>query len=295
MKFKYSVGTNLLFLCFAILWGASYPITQNAIASMSPYLFVFFRFGIATVIISPYIFKKEINLILYLKIGIILGLLNTAIYTCETLSLKYTTVSKSSFIMGANVVLVPFVAHLFRISKITITEIIAAIFFLVGMYILTDTHFINMNYGDLLALLGAFAIAISISYLQHISHANFNSTLLTFFQFMFTCPIPFLLYLSQPNTVNAFTLNTLLTLLFCGIFATAIPLLGQIKYQKYTTAAQTASIFALEPIFAILFAYAFYKEKLTINIVLGGAIMLLSTIIPTIFSFLNEKPQKTIN
>jgi drug/metabolite transporter (DMT)-like permease len=80
--------------------------------------------------------------------------------------------------------------------------------------------------------------------------------------------------------------------LFLGILATTLPLLGKIKFQKYTTAAQTASIFALEPIFACLFVYVFYNDAVTSEVILGGAIMLLSTMVPVLIKFLKEKNYK---
>jgi len=290
MIHKYSVRTDLLFLLFAMLWGASYPVTQNAICTINPYLFVFLRFSVAALIMLPFITKEfKTSIIPWVKIGIVLGLLNTGIYTFETLSLKYTTVSKSAFIMGANVILVPFLTHVLRISQITLLEILSAVFFLLGLYILTGSHFDNINHGDVLALLGAIAISISITYLQHISRKDFNPVLLTFFQLTFTCPIPILLYLAEPTTHVVFSSGTIFAICFCGVLATTLPLLGQIKFQQYTTAAQTASIFALEPIFAILVAYLFYKEAITVEIVLGGTIMLLSTMLPVLIKFLNEK------
>lgn len=289
MVHQYSVRTDLLFLVFAMLWGASYPVTQSAISTIDPYLFVLLRFALAALVMLPFIIKDfKIDLFACFKIGILLGLLNTGIYTFETLSLKYTTVARSAFIMGSNVIIVPFLSHIFRISKITILEIISAVCFLVGLYILTGSHFENINYGDMLAFLGALSISISITYLHHATRDDVNPTLLTFFQLAFTCPIPFLLFIVKPVMPAAFSSSLIWAICFCGIFATTLPLLGQIKFQKYTTAAQTASIFALEPIFACLVAYLFYNEGVTLGIVLGAAIMLLSTLLPVLIKFLKS-------
>ena len=295
MIHKFSVRTDLLFLLFAMLWGASYPVTQSAISTINPYLFVFLRFSVAALIMLPFIMKEfKTSIIPWVKIGIVLGLLNTGIYTFETLSLKYTSVSKSAFIMGSNVILVPFLSHIFRISHITVLEIISAVFFLFGLYILTGSHFENINHGDVLALFGAVAIALSITYVSHISRNHINPILLTFFQLAFTCPIPILLYMAEPTSSVVFSSSTIFAICFCGIFATTLPLLGQIKFQQYTSAAQTASIFALEPIFAIIFAYIFYKEAITFEIILGGTIMLLSTMLPVLIKFLKEKKHEKL-
>lgn len=286
MPHKNSIRTDFLFILFAMLWGASYPITQSAIGIINPFLFVFFRFAIAALVMLPFIMKEfKINWVQCLKVGMLLGLLNTAIYTFEALSLKYTSVSRSAFIMGSNVIIVPFLAQIFRISRLTLLEIFSAAFFLLGLYILTGSHFDNLNQGDILALFGAIAIASSITYLQHISHHDFNPIMLTFFQLVFTCPIPFLLYLSEPAAPITLTFGTILAIGFCGILATTIPLLGQIKFQKYTTAAQTASIFALEPIFACLFAYLFCNDKITLEVILGGMLMLISAMFPMLIKY----------
>lgn len=238
----------------------------------------------------PFITKEfKSNLVPWLTIGMVLGVLNTGIYTFETLSLKYTTVPKTAFILGSNVILVPFLAHLFRISQLTLLEIISAVFFIFGLYILTGSQFNNFNHGDLLALFGAVAIALSITYLQHISRNHFNPILLTFFQLVFTCPIPILLFMFEKAAPIQLNMSAILAIGFCGIFATTIPLLGQIKFQQYTTAAQTASIFALEPIFASLFAFLFYKEEITLDIILGGGIMLMSSMLPVFIKYFRQK------
>lgn len=286
-----SVRTDLLFLVFAILWGASYPLTQSAIGTINPYLFVFLRFSIAALIMLPFIKNDlKINVIPWVKIGVMLGILNTGIYTFETLSLKHTSVAKSAFILGSNVIIVPLLAQIFRISKLTSLEILSASVFLIGLYILTGSQFDHLNYGDMLAFFGAIAIALSITYLQHITRSDFNPILLTFFQLVFTCPIPFLMYILEHPASVEFSFNLILVIGFCGIFATTLPLLGQIKFQQYTTAAQTASIFALEPIFACLFAYLLYSDKITSEIIVGGVIMLLSTLFPMLIKIIRQKP-----
>lgn len=270
--------------------GIFLPSYPNALNSINPYLFIFLRFSLAALIMLPFIQKEfKTSPMPWIKIGLVLGLLNTGIYTFETLSLKYTSVSKSAFIMGSNVIIVPFLTYILRISQLTLLEILSAIFFLLGLYILTGSHFDNFNYGDMLAIFGAVAIAISITYLQHITRDDFNPILLTFFQLIFTCPIPLLFFLAKPSMPMMLSSHVILAICFCGIFATTLPLLGQIKFQKYTTASQTASIFALEPIFACLFAYVFYKDHLSLDIILGGAIMLLSTLLPALIKYLKEK------
>ena len=53
-----STKTIFIFIFFAALWGAAFPITQNALNYISPYEFIFLRFFIAALILVPWMLNK---------------------------------------------------------------------------------------------------------------------------------------------------------------------------------------------------------------------------------------------
>jgi len=281
-----SLQAYALFILFAIFWGAAFPVTKSAIKDINLYLFLFLRFAIAAIIMLPLLRKNFITeLKENLKTGIIMGLLNTAIYTFETLSLHYTSVARAAFISGANVVLVPFISKLMKTGVVHPIDIAAGIIFLVGLYFLTGVHIGGgVDLGSLFALLSAGSIALSIVYVHHLTtkREHLNEKVLTFLQIGLASPIPLLIFLSQTNPVIHFNINVTWGILFCAVFATTIPLFGQIKFQKYTSATITALIFSLEPVFASIIAYLFYSATIPRYEILGGSIMLISTILPSL-------------
>ena len=83
-----------------------------------------------------------------------------------------------------------------------------------------------------------------------------------------------------------------LSVSYCAVFATSIAFLMQVKYQAVVGASKTALIFSLESVFASIFAW-FSGELITRQIIIGGGIILLSTILVDIIHIL--KPKKLID
>jgi drug/metabolite transporter (DMT)-like permease len=291
--YKKSLQAYGLFVICAMFWGATFPITKSAIAEINLYAFVFLRFGLAALVMLPFVWKGfrrafKRNLLT----GLILGLLNTGTFVFEALSVHYTSVARAAFIAGANVALVPFLSRLFGAGVIRKIDLVAAACFLFGLYIFTDVHMNEkVDIGSIFAVFAAICIALSLVYIHRVTirHTDLNDKMLTFFQIIFVTPIPFAAFLIGQHTPMHFNLNVIWSILFCAIFATAWPLYGQVKWQKHTSASVSALIFALEPVFAILIAALFYHAKLPTFELIGAAVMLASTMLPSVQHLLRFK------
>ncbi len=279
---KPSIKAAFLFLLFAIFWGASFPVAQSALKFMGPYYFVFLRFVLAAALIFPFVFQRVNNMRALLLAGVILGILNTGIYGFEILSLQHTSSARCSFITGTSVILVPFLACLFQRANIAWLDVLAAIVCCIGIYILTDAHFNHINLGDLYALIGAISIAISLNCVQLFSDRHFNPQCLTFFQLFFTCPIPLTLSIVTTSVMWFSSWQAWWPVIFCAVLATALPLLGQMKWQKHLSATQAALLFAMEPVFTAITAHFFYHEIIPAQTLVGGGIILMGVLIATL-------------
>jgi len=298
---KKTYQTYIIFLIFALFWGVDFPITKSAISEVNLYLFLFWRFTLASIVMLPFICQNlKRNLKVNLKTGLILGLLNTFIYVFETISLHYTTVAKSAFICGANVILVPFILRLMKLGYLKISDIIAGCIFLVGLFILNGLHIgLAIDKGVIFALMTAIFIALSIIYIHRETIANnkLDEKLLTFLQTTFVIPIPLIIDLSIPHDISSnFNFSSGWKIAYSAIFATTLPLFGQIKLQKYTSATVTALIFALEPVFSVVSAFLFFSAAITLHEIVGGTIMLLCIMLPMVkdiifYHFMNLKQQ----
>ena len=285
--------TDILFLIFAALWGITFPLTSLVLEYIDAFTLVAIRFAISALAISLVMFKHGFTLKKeFLLATLVLGVLNSSIYIFETLSLEYISPSFSAFLIGSNIIFMPFLAYILTVSKkISFTDCLASFVGIIGLYFLVnlDGLTLKLGLGVIFALLGALSIALSIIYVQHISRKKYNEFKITFYQLLFTVPIP--LAISSQIKTSAINFNTtlLFIILFIAIFATALPLLGQIKYQHFTTPVQTALIFSLEPVFATIFSCVFFNNQITMNIIVGGLLMLISATIPSVVELLYSR------
>lgn len=282
-----SSKANLYLLFVTAMWGVTFPLIRNAVASIDPNLFVTIRYLLATLILLPFVWhllkKSSIKLIFN---GFIFGTLNSIAYIAQTMGLKTIHSSRSAFLTGLSVILVPFIAPFFSLGQIRRLDILCAIICLSGLYILTGTDLSHLNIGDEWTLLGAVAFAILIAYLQKLSIEFHDYKLLTFYQLLFT--IPLALFFSINTQVSSLAnSNVIIAIVFCAIFATILAFLIQTKYQKFTTAPKVALIFSLEPVFASIFGFLLNGEKINHTTLIGGLLILLSITIPSLLQLLS--------
>ncbi len=272
---------NLYLLLISFLWGGTFPIIKNAIANIDPYTFVALRFVFASLFFLILILRKipsgSYKLIIS---GCVLGLLNAIAYTTQTIGLKYISSSRSAFITGACVVMVPLFAIIFKLEQFSKINIFAAMLCLYGLFILTGSNIAHISYGDILTLICAVAVALQIIFLQYISSHHSDYKLICFYQILFTAPLPAVMALHTGNFAGIFHPTVMFAFFYCVIFATIITLYLQTKYQKFTTATSAALIFSLEPVFASLLGVMINGEVITHSIIIGGAVMMASVILP---------------
>ncbi|MCD6048259.1 MAG: transporter drug/metabolite exporter family [Gammaproteobacteria bacterium] len=287
---KPSVKANLIFLLISAIWGGTFPIIKAALSEASPNYFVFVRFTLAALLMLPFVWRdfRESHKGLVIA-GLVLGVLNIVIYAFQTMSLAYISASRCAFITGSFVIMIPFFAAFARLTELSLLDILSAIVCTIGLYILTGANLNGLGIGDLLVFLCAVAYAASVVFLQYLSQKHYSPKLLSFYQIIFTIPFP-LVYsylLESHSSLGGFSFWW--GVIYCAVLATILPMTMQTKYQRDTNPTQVALIFAVEPVFAAFFSWMFYGEKLTANIFYGGALILLSLVLPVLGSIIFKK------
>ena len=277
----YELRADLLLLSVAIAWGVTFLMAQDAINSTPVYAFLFFRFGIASILMFfiAYKYLNQINkrTIFY---GVILGTFLFSAFATQTFGLLYTKSSIVAFITGLNVIFVPFLAYLVFKDHISKKVFIAAIVAVIGLYSLTMSGTLTVGIGEFLTLICAFLFALQIIYTGKFSK-EVNVFLLVLFQLITVTILSLIFSLSLDDvTFNlSYDYAFFKAVLITAIFATVYAFLIQTYMQQFTTASKTAIIFAMEPVSAAIFAYFMISETLT-SIQLSGAVLIvLATII----------------
>lgn len=285
---KLSSKANVYLVLTTLMWGITFPVTRNALTEVDPFVFVSLRFIIATLVLVPVVwglFYKTTKSILFGSF--IIGVLNSVAYLSQTIGLATVSSARAAFIAGSSVILVPFIAPLFKLDKPTGLDFLCALIGFSGLYVLTDLSHFQLSAGDLWIFLGAISFSLQITYLQRLTQAIQDYKLLAFYQLMFT--VPFVFLLSKGHDFSAvFHPNALIGILFCAIFATSLAYYLENKYQKFTSAPKAALIFALEPVFASLFGFLINHEALSKTTIYGGLILLLSLVLPSLISIVRK-------
>lgn len=156
-----------LFLLLLILgtgfWGISFSFLKVGIGSGSPYVFLFYKFSIAFVVLSILFFNRLKNISKdTLKIGILIAIPLLAGNFLQSIGLKYTTVSNSAFITGLDVLLIPILKYAVYKKKVANKIWLACIIALIGLYIIVVKDGLSLNYGDLWNVACAFAFAFYV-------------------------------------------------------------------------------------------------------------------------------------
>lgn len=287
-----STKANIYLIAIAIIWGLTFPLIRNAMDNIDPVVFVFLRFLMASTLlfflIIPFLKFTSKKIV---TSGIFMGLLNSIAYIAQTKGLQTISASRSAFITGVSVVLVPFLAKLFKIDDIRSIDWVCSILCFIGIFVLTGLDFGAITIGDAWTLMGAIAFALQIIYFQHISNHIKQYLLFTFYQLLFTIPLALII---SPKINFPAILNTdvLVALIFCACFATILTYFIQAKYQKFTTPQKVAFIFALEPVFACIFGLIINHEVIEYTTILGGGIILLSLVLPSLVEILGNSKAK---
>lgn len=96
-------------LLVAMTWGLNFVLTKNALSNITPFMYLGIRFILAAFIMAIFFHRKLLSIKKDdIKGGFVIGLFLSLGFITQTVGLVYTTPSKSGFITGSNVVMVPF-------------------------------------------------------------------------------------------------------------------------------------------------------------------------------------------
>ncbi|WP_199426620.1 DMT family transporter [Thermaerobacillus caldiproteolyticus] len=289
MNKQWIADVSLLAVTF--VWGATFVVVQNAISFLEPLSFNAVRFWLAGLFLLLWLLLCYRSLLTQwssslLRAGGWMGLWLFSGYAFQTIGLLYTTSSKTAFITGLSVVLVPLFSFLFLKQKPTANAVFGALIATAGLYFLTmNGGEWSMNRGDVFVFFCAISFAMHIIVTGKYS-SRYPTLLLTVIQ-IFTvaimCSVFAFLFEDGTQMWNVAVLRqqeVWTALMITSLLATALAFLIQTKFQKYTTAARVALIFAMEPVFAAITAYIWAGERLSPAGIIGCIGILSGMILP---------------
>ena len=265
---------DLVLLMAAFVWGATFSVVKASLDYVNPFMFMTMRFTLALVIITAVVVRHIGELTRRELVGGVLtgGALFLG-FTFQTWGLVYTTASKSAFITGLNVMLVPFLLWGLGHQRIRGRRWAVAGLAAMGLFLLTNPlSGAGLNRGDLLTLACAGAFAGHIILLG--IYAPTIHTMRYFWVQLITVVVMAglaTLIVAGWEVTPAATLWWGLGI--TGLLGTALAFLGMTWAQRRTSPTRTALILTSEPVFGALFAVTIAGEFLGPIAWLGGALI----------------------
>ncbi|MGI9104355.1 MAG: DMT family transporter [Terriglobales bacterium] len=281
-----SAKAHILLVLVTLVWGATFVQIKDALRDISPLLFNAVRITLAGSALAVF-YRRELRTMTRgaLRAGMLVGIPLWLGFEFQTSGLRLTTPSKSAFITGFSVILVPVFLALFWRKKVNLATVLGVVVALAGLYLMTvpaggygsGINLESINRGDLLTLGCAVMFAFQIIVMgRAMQHHRFEAVAtveaITCAALMFaTVPV-----IEHPHAI--WSSRVIWAILVTGLLGTGAAFTIQAWAQQFTPPTHTALIFLLEPVFAWITSYIVLHERLGLRAGVG-AMMILAGII----------------
>jgi len=261
-----------------LLWGGTFVAIRDAVADIPPALLVASRFlGAGVLFALVLLVRRHVPARRELSGGALSGLLMVGGFYLQAVGLRSTSAGSSAFLTCAGTLLAAFWAWLLLRERPGMRLVAGIVIAMAGSALLSLRGGFRLGTGELLTLAGAALFA-----LQVVAIARFAATT---DPVAFTCVQSFaagavLLPFAAPSahalgTLGGPNLARFAYLLVAG--STVAPLL-QVFAQRTLSAGRMGLLFALEPVFALLFAVTLGAERFEPRWWLGAALILAAVV-----------------
>lgn len=275
-----NIQADLVLIGLCGIWGSSFPIVKMILPEISPNPLLWFRFGIASLIFSPFIFteRNHWNFAIF-RNGIGIGIFLFLGMWTQTLGLVHTSAIHSGFLTALSVLLVP-VWCIFLFKKSISRRVwLASGLAVLGAYFLASSPSPLENFqvqkGNLLTLLCAVAFSFEIVLIQYFVTRDTVWT----YTWVMSVTVTVLALIADMGSgtekihFQAFSASTWMFLGYLALVVTAFSFWAQLNFQPKTSATAAAIIYTTEPIFALIFSRILLGEQLSFQGWIGAGLI----------------------
>lgn len=276
----------LVLLFVTLVWGATFPVLKFATAQLSGLEVSALRFLIAAVFMLPFAVRAPKRA---WKDGGVLGIIVLVSYVAQAYGLEHISSNRSAFLTSLNVLMVPLLGFALGARPGWLVWVAAALA-CTGIGLMSwegGSHW----WADVATILGALAYAVDVIILSKWAVRHKPSHLAAT-QVVWMAGLGGVWMLSASvGTDRLATLPDRLDwpvfagLVYLGGVATAGMLFLQAIAQRHVSADKAALVYAMEPVFAALFAWLWLHEVLTLQASIGAVLVLAAVV-------MSEYPQR---
>ncbi len=268
---------DLALLVLTLLWGTTFSLVKEALQDASVGVFLSLRMGVAVLVVGVVAAVRRDRLGEgFLRHGLLLGLAMLGGFWLQTLGLRSTTPSRSAFITGLSVAVVPVLARFALGRPVRLASWAGVALAVVGLLVLTrpfgEAASPEVRLGDLLTFGCALAYALQILFTAEWAPRH---PLPAFVAIQIAVTLAGALVgvaVEGPRLAPVVPLRFAAVVAFTGVVMTAGAFFVMNWGQRHTTAVRAALIFSLEPVAASLFSAWYWRERLGPYELAGGAL-----------------------
>lgn len=265
---------GLLFIA-SFLWGSSFVGSKICLnAGMLPFETVFYRMAIGVTLIGL-VFRKSLThmSIPTLRVGILLGMITSAVYTVEMYGISMTETSKASFLTSTNIVMMPLLCAVFFRVRPKAHSLIAVALAITGVWLLNlgSTGKFLLQTGDLLLLTAAFLYAMNSIVVAKFG-AESPPIQITFLQLLTTMVYTGVMTFFQGRS-GIYSKEAVGAILYLAIGPTLVCFLIKNYALQHLSPMKCTLILSTEGIFCALLSITLLREQLTLHMLSGIALI----------------------
>ncbi len=305
-----SLGSALLLLLTAIIWGTAFVSQVSGMYSVGAFTFSASRNVLGAVILVPVILimrirkrgfsgKKPYSMKTTILAGVICGIVLTAANLFQQFGLMTTTVGKGGFITSLYIIFTPVLGLLVgRKVSLPVWFCVAAAAF--GFYLLCINEDFSVGIGDILVFICSVIFAVHILVIDHFS-SKIDGIMTACIQLAVCALISGLLaFIFEKPSIDQI-IEGIIPILYAGVLSSGVAYTLQIIGQRDLNPTVAALIMSLESVIssaAGYFAYQFgiLKEEQTMTSrQIIGCIIIFTAVVAVQLPFPDRKKKAVIN
>jgi drug/metabolite transporter (DMT)-like permease len=261
-------------------WGVTFVVVKDAVALADPFTFLALRFFLGAVLLTLAAWRG-IRSAALVRAGSGLGILLFIGFAAQTSGLQFTTPSRSAFLTGLSVLLVPFLSIAFHRHRPPPASLFGVALAVGGLWALAGASALGipkgLGKGEQLTLLCALAFALHITLIERLARKHPPAPLVAVQ--LWTVALLAVVSLCVLGPRLAATPALWSAVLITGVGGSAVALVLQAWAQARTTAVRAALVYALEPVFAAAYSVALGREQLGGRELAGGGLIVLGVLV----------------
>jgi drug/metabolite transporter (DMT)-like permease len=265
-------------LAATLLWGGTFVAIRDSVKSLSPQLLVCGRFAVATALfLVVALVRRRLPSPVEWRLGVGNGVLMVGAFFLQALGLRWTSAGSSAFLTCAGTLFAAFHAWLLLRQRPSPTLFTGLALALVGSAIMSLDGTLHLGKGELITLAGASLYALQIVWVARFA-GDVDPLSVTLVQAGVTA-LALAPFAGDPRPVFA-TLSAAgwRDFAYLAIAGSSIAPVLQVFAQQTLAAGRVALLFALEPVFALVFALTLGGERFVARWWFGAALILIAVV-----------------